>query len=49
MFSGYYWEDYSFLKGNGGAVNLGEKGSEWDLEDWSEGRLHVGKYCIREE
>lgn len=37
VFGCYLLETYSFLKGNGGRVDLGEKGGIREWEEWREG------------
>jgi hypothetical protein len=38
VFDGYSWEAYSFLKGNGGRLNMGRGNSE----EWRQGKLWSG-------
>jgi hypothetical protein len=50
MFSCYLWEACSFLKENGGAVDLGETEVGWEgLEGGERGKAAVRMYYIREE
>ena len=50
MFSCYLWEACSFLKENGGAVDLGETEVGWEgLEGGETPKAAVRMYYIREE
>lgn len=50
IFSWYPWEACSFVKGNRGVVDLGEReGEETVSEERREGRLQLGCNVMREE
>ena len=50
MFGQYSWEACSFLKRNGGGVDLGKRGDKGrELERLEVEKIVVGIYCMREE